>query len=438
VTRGDRHAINAESVTRHTLQNGATLLVFPNPASPSVAIGAYHAAGAVLETRESAGLASLSADVLNRGTANRTYLEFSEELDQVGASLAFHADTEYAAFGGRALAEDLELLLTLSTDVLANPTFPDDEVGRVRDQTLTVLAHAEYNPGSRAARRFRELLYGPSNPNGWPEDGYAETVREFQADDLRNFHARAYAPASLVLAVVGAVDPPVVRDLAERTIGSWTAGADAVGRTDWRTALDSADAPSSAPAEPRREDLTIEGKTQTEFLLGWMGIRRTDPSYYATIVANFILGQLGLGGRIGSNVRDTQGLAYHASSYAVPGLTRQPWSIRAGINPANVDRAIEASLKEARQLAETPPDDEELRLSKQALVGSLPLRLERNDGIASTLLMMERYGLGLDHLGVYPALVDAVTADDVRDVTAAVMADPAYTLVTAGPELQAG
>ncbi len=437
MTSGSRHAINADSVARHTLQNGATLLVYPNPASPSVAVGAYHAAGSVLETRETAGLASLTADALNRGTQDRTYLEFSEELDQVGASLAFHADTEYAALGGRALAEDLELLLTLSTDVLANPTFPNDEVGRVREQTLTVLAHAEDNPGSRASRRFRELLYGPSNPNGWPEDGYAASVREFQADDLRSFHARAYAPGSLVLAVVGAVDPPAVRDLAERTIGAWAPAPGAVTKAGWREALAAADAPQAAPAESRREDIAIEGKTQTEFLLGWMGIRRTDPSYYATIVANFILGQLGLGGRIGSNVRDTQGLAYHASSYAIPGLTRQPWSIRAGINPANVDRAIEASLKEARQLAETPPDDEELRLSKQALVGSLPLRLERNDGIANILLMMERYELGLDYLGGYPALVDAVTADDVRDVTAAVMAHPAYTLVTAGPELRA-
>ena len=438
MTAGPRHAINADSVARHTLQNGATLLVYPNPASPSVAIGAYHAAGSVLETRERAGLAGLTADALNRGTANRTYLEFSEELDQVGASLAFHADTEYAAFGGRALAEDLELLLTLSTDVLTHPTFPDDEVGRVREQTLTVLAHAEDSPGSREARRFRELLYGPSSPNGWPEDGYAETVREFQADDLRAFHTRAYAPASLVLAVVGSVDPPAVRDLAERTIGAWNADPHAASPADWRQALEAADAPPAAPAEPRREDLTIEGKTQTEFLLGWMGIRRTDPSYFATIVANFILGQLGLGGRIGSNVRDTQGLAYHASSYAVPGLTRQPWSIRAGINPANVDRAIEASLKEARQLAETPPDAEELRLSKQALIGSLPLRLERNDGIANMLLTLERYGLGLDYLGAYPGLIEAVTADDVRDATAAVMADPAYTLVTAGPELPTG
>ena len=438
MTTGSHHAINADTVARHTLPNGATLLVFPNPASPSVAIGAYHAAGAVLETRQSAGLASLTADALNRGTTNRTFLEFSQALDQVGASLAFHADTEYAAFGGRALAEDLELLLTLSTDVLAHPTFPDDEVGRVREQTLTVLAHAEDSPGSRAARRFRELLYGPSNPNGWPEDGYAETVREFQPDDLRAFHARAYAPASLVLAVVGAVDPPTVRDLAESTIGAWTADPDAVDSSGWRSALDAADPPPAAPPEPRREDLTIEGKTQTEFLLGWMGIRRTDPAFYATVVANFILGQLGLGGRIGSNVRDTQGLAYHASSYAVPGLTRQPWSIRAGINPANVDRAVDASLHEARQLAETPPDDEELRLSKQALIGSLPLRLERNDGIANMLLTMERYALGLDHLGVYSGLIDAVTAEDVREATATVMADPAYTLVTAGPELPTG
>ena len=278
MTTGSRHAINADTVARNTLPNGATLLVYPNPASPSVAFGAYHAAGAVLESREHAGLASLTADTLNRGTANRTFLQFSEELDQVGASLAFHADTEYAAFGGRALAEDLELLLTLATDVLAHPTFPDDEVGRVREQTLTVLAHAEDNPGSRAARRFRELLYGPSNPNGWPEDGYAETVREFQPDDLRAFHARAYAPASLVLAVVGAVDPPTVRDLAESTIGAWTADPDAVDSSGWRSALDAADPPPVQPPSRGAKICPLRAKRRPSFcLVGWGSVAPIRP-----------------------------------------------------------------------------------------------------------------------------------------------------------------
>ena len=120
MTDRTKRAIGASTVARHELPNGVTLLVYPNPTSPSVAITGYHAASAVLETQETAGLASLTAEALNRGTTSRTFLEFSQALDAVGASLSFHANTELGSFGGRALADDLELLLTLATDGLAH------------------------------------------------------------------------------------------------------------------------------------------------------------------------------------------------------------------------------------------------------------------------------------------------------------------------------
>ncbi len=431
-----RHPVNAASVTRQVLPNGVTLLVYPNPASPSVAVGGYHAAGSVLETRGAAGLASLTAEALTRGTAGRTFLEFSQALDNVGASLSFHALTEFAALGGSALAEDLGLLLDLMADALHNPTFPDEEVERLRDQTLTAIAQVEDRPSARAARRFRELLYGPDTPNGWPEEGYARTVARLTAGDLRDFHARAYAPATLTLAVVGAVDPERAAELAAATVGTWNAAPAAVSREGWGRALRGADG-ASAPAEPQRDDLTIAGKTQTEFLLGWLGLRRADPTYYAAIAANFILGQLGLGGRIGDNVRDTQGLAYHASSYMDAGLTRQPWTLRAGVNPANVDRAIAACRHEVQRLMDTPPGADELQLTKRALIGSLPLRLERNSGVARTLLGMERHGLGLDYLDEFPARVESLTPEAVRQALVTVMSSPNSTLVTAGPDLAA-
>ena len=434
-----QHRLNESTISRSELANGATLLVYPNPSSPSVAISGYHAAGSILETRDTAGLASLTADALNRGTPSRSFLEFSEALDDVGASLGFHADTEHAAFGGRALAEDLELLLTLATDNLANATFPDVEVTHLRDQTLAGIAYAEDNPAAIANRRFRELLYSDENPNGWPAEGYQQTVSRLEPHNLRDFHARTYSPSNLVIAVVGAVEPARVFDLATATIGTWPSSPypRRFRSEERRQALISAEA--SAPTSEslcRREHVPMPGKTQTEFVLGWLGFRRSDPEYYAAVVANYILGQMGLGGRIGTNVRDTQGLAYHATSSLGASLTTQPWTLRAGINPANLDRAIEASLDEALRLAETPPESEELNLTKQALIGSLPLRLERNEGIASVLLTMETYSLGLNYLDEYPDRIRHVSAAAVSGATARIMSNPAYTLVTAGPEFE--
>ena len=109
--------------------------------------------------------------------------------------------------------------------------------------------------------------------------------------------------------------------------------------------------------------------------------------------------------------------------------------VRAGINPANLQRAVETSLEEVRKLCEQPPSEEELRLTKQAMIGSLPLRLERNDGIAGLLLTIDRFDLGLDYLSRYPDLIDQVTGQDVQAAATAILSNPAYTLVTAGPEL---
>ena len=429
-------SINAQTVDRSTLPNGLTLLVYPNPSSPSVAVAGQHAAGAILETADMCGLACLTADALSRGTTTRSFLQFSSELDGVGASLVFGAGVEQAGFHGRSLAEHLEVLFRLAADGLQNPSFPDEDVNRLRDQVLTGIAQVEDDPSALSARRFQELLYGPENPYGRPEEGYRETVRGLSPQALRDFHARSHSPSTLTIAVVGAVEAHEVRDLAARYFGDWRSPPDAVTRRTWHDHIARYESAARAEAaEPQRADLTIAGKTQTEFTLGWLGIRRTDPAYYATMIANFILGQLGLGGRIGANVRDQQGLAYHAASYVEAGHARLPWSIRAGTNPANVEQAVGSSLEEARGLCERPPTDEELRLTKQAMIGSLPLRLERNDGIAGMLLTIERYRLGLDYLARYPDLINRVSGPDVQDVAAAVLARPGYTLVTAGPEL---
>ena len=428
-------AIGPDSVVRTTLANGVVLVVYPDPSSPSVAVTGQHAAGAILESEHQCGLAGLTADALSRGTTSRSFMEFSAELDDVGASLNFGAGIEDGALSGRALAEDVGLLLRLAADGLRNPLFPDDEVERLRDQALAGIAYAEDNPSALADRRFRELVFGRANPYGRPDEGYTETMAGLSSADLRDFHAAAFDPASLTLVVVGGVDPDDVHDQVVTQFEGWRSPSE--GAVERRLASIHAFDDVSAAGGGTRQDLSLEGKTQSEFTLGWPGVRRLDPQYFPVMIGNFILGQLGLGGRIGANVRDEQGLAYHATSHAESGHARLPWSLRAGVNPKNLQRAVDSSLHEAKRLAQDPPTDEELRLTKQAMIGSLPLRLERNGGIAGMLLTIESYDLGLDYLSRYPDLVAAVTADDVRCAAAQFLDPGSYTLVTAGPDLSA-
>ena len=228
--------INAGTVTRSTLPNGITLLVYENPASPSVAVAGRHAAAPILEKETDCGLASLTADALSRGTESRSFREFSAELDDVGASLGFGVSLEQAAFQGRALAEDLDVLLELASDGLQNPTFPEDEVDRLQDQVLTGIAQTEDASDALAERRFRELLYGQSNPLGRPIEGYADTVRGLTPDALREFHARAYDPTALTIAVVGAVEAIAVHGAAMAAFGGWRAPSHESTLDTWATA----------------------------------------------------------------------------------------------------------------------------------------------------------------------------------------------------------
>jgi len=185
--------------------------------------------------------------------------------------------------------------------------------------------------------------------------------------------------------------------------------------------------------ELRRRLAPVQGKTQSDIVLGWPGLARNDPDYMKARLANTILGVFGMMGRLGDNVRDQQGLAYYVYSQLEAGMGAGPWLAIAGVNPASVDRAVDGILHEVHRLRDEslPPDD--LADSQSFLTGSMPLRLETNEGIDSTLLDMERYNLGFDYLLRFADLVNAVTVDDIQDMARAYLNPDAYALAIAGP-----
>jgi zinc protease len=177
----------------------------------------------------------------------------------------------------------------------------------------------------------------------------------------------------------------------------------------------------------------MTNKTQADIVLGTVGPARAADGYYAARLGDVILGHLGLMGRLGETVRDQQGLAYYAYSGLEAGLGRGPWSVRAGVNPANVDQAIESILAEIARLQDEPVTDEELEDGQDFLTGSLPLRLETNEGIAGTLLDMELYQLGDDYIIRFPDLMRAVTKEQIQAVAQRYLDPEHYALAIAGP-----
>ncbi len=410
-------------ITRHELPNGIIVLVRENHSSPSVIVSGYLCVGAYDERPEQAGLATFTASALMRGTTHRAFEQIYEELESVGASVGVGGGTHSTGFGTKSLVEDLPLALDILADVLRHPTFPRDEIGKLRGEILTDLEERAHDTRRLAGLTFHELAYPKEHPYARSLIGYTETVSRLSRDDLAGFYASGYGPQGMVIVVVGAVETTDALAQIKAAFGDWESN------TYERAPLP--DVPHIA--EIRERTVIIPGKTQSDVVLGCPGPARAAPDFLDAVVCNTILGVFGLMGRLGEKVRDEQGLAYYSFSRVAGGPGPGPWCVIAGVNPANVERAIVSIRAEIRRICEEPVDEKELDDNKAFITGSLPLRLETNEGVTQTILNMEHYGLGLDYLQRYAGLINEITADRVQAVAQRWLDPDAYALAIAGP-----
>ncbi len=410
-------------ISRHELSNGIVVLICENHASPSVIVNGLVRVGAADERPEQAGLAAFTAAALMRGTARRTFAQIYEELESVGASAGISAGTYSTGFAGKSLAEDLPLVLDILSDALRHPTFPPDEIEKLRGEILTDLEERAHDTARMAALTFHELAYPAGHPYARSLSGYIETVSPITRDDLAAFYSGGYGPTGMIVVVVGAVKTDEALVQVEAALGDWTSS------TYERMPLP--DVPRIT--EARERFVPIPGKTQCDIVLGYPGPARTDPAFLDAAVCNTVLGVFGMMGRLGDKVRDEQGLAYYAYSRVDGGPGPGPWRVIAGVNPANVERAIASIRAEIARICEEPVDEQELADNKAFLTGSLPLRLETNEGVAQVILDMERYSLGLDYLQRYTGLIEAITAEQVQAAAQRWLDPDAYALAIAGP-----
>lgn len=410
-------------ILRHEFPNGIVLLTRENFTNPTVVVSGYLEAGSCDETPQQAGLASFTASALTRGTVHRTFDQIYEEVESVGASIGVSAGVHETGFSIKCLAEDLPRILDVLADVLRHPTFPPQEVDKLRGEMITDLEERAHDTRRMASLTFRELAYPPGHPYGRSVNGYIETVSPLTSEDLAAFYRAHYTSQGMVITVVGAVKATEAVDLVERAFGDWN------GPAPQRPASP----PVSPPETVRQKFVPIPGKTQTDIVLGYPGPARTDPAFLDALLCNTILGVFGMMGRLGDRVRDEQGLAYYAYSRIEGGRGPGPWTVIAGVNPANVERALESIRAELRRISQELVSPKELADSQSFLVGSLPLRLETNEGVAAALLEIERYSLGLDYLQRYGDRIRGITPERVLAVAQRYLNPDAYVLALAGP-----
>ncbi len=283
-----------QDIHRKVFPNGMTVLTRSNFNSPSVVLSGMLGAGSLFDRTEKLGTAYFTSLMLMRGTHTADFQTIFDRLESSGASLGFAASVHNTNFGGKALVEDLPLLIGTLADCLRNPIFPEQYVSRVRSQILTGLAIRAQDTAEMSALTFDRMLFG-DHPYGRPEDGFVETIQAIQQSDLVDFHRLHFGPQNLVIVVVGAVEAQEVFDQVEKALGDWInpqleplpqlPGLQTVSAT-------------------QKQHVNIPGKSQTDLVMGTLGPRRGSPDYLAASLGNNILGQFGMMGRIGEVVRE--------------------------------------------------------------------------------------------------------------------------------------
>jgi len=412
-------ALAAPIAHREVLPNGIVLLVAERPDVPIVAVRVFLKAGAVFDPADKGGLASLTSSVLTRGTAKRTGAQLDDAIEFVGGSLEAGTSRDGLTVSLSVLKRDLALGLDLLAEVVLTPTFPDTEVTRKVAQIQAAIKRSEEDPNTVAARALARLIY-PSHPYGKPVEGTIESVGKLTRDDVVAFHREHVRPDTAIVAVVGAVTVDEARRQVLARLGAWTRPSTpppAVG-------------PAIASGQARSETITRD-LSQATIMLGRQAIRQIDPDYFSLAVASYALGG-GSASRLYARVRDEGGLAYSVYSYLSPARYAASLFVAAQTRVGEVSKVNDLVRQELDRMVAGTVSEDELKLAKDYLIGSFPLRLDTTAKVADFIIAIEEQGLGLDYADRYKASVARVTASDVQRVAARFMVPDSFNRVVVG------
>jgi zinc protease len=415
------------SPQQFTLDNGLQVLLLTDKSTPTVTLGGYIKAGTEFDPDEKAGLASLVAENLTSGTKTKDVLTIAKALEKRGASLDFTAYREGMRIEGDSLAPDLSVMLQTLADVVKNSTFPKKELELNRQQALTNLKIELNEPSEVAIRTFLQSVYPQQHPlHTLPTEA---TLKQIKREDVIAFKAQHYRPDSTVLVIVGDFEPEQVRSLIQAEFGNWQA---------------SGAAPTlKYPTVPKPDKLVLRnpvlpGKAQAVTYMGYTGINRLDPRFYAASVMNQILGGDTLSSRLGSEVRDRQGLTYGIYSHFQAGKNYGIFLIELQTSPEDTTKAIASTRQLLQQIHQHGVTPQEVETAKRTLISNYNVSLANPEELTKRILLNQAYGLDISELRNFTQKIQQVSLEQVNQAARELLHPDKIVVVTAGPSIVAG
>jgi len=410
----------AQEPRREKLPSGLTVLVRENTSTPVVAASLFVRVGSRWETEQDAGISHLMQQVLLKGTTTRSALEIAETAEGLGGGISASADVDFSELRATALARNWKKMLELMADVALRPTLPDAEIDGERKAMLTALRSRQDQPFPLAMDTVMGRVYG-DHPYGRPVLGRPAALERIDRAALVAYHQRFYRAPRMILAVSGDVSAREVMAEVARRFGTAAGGE---GEPE-----------PTLPAAVARADRTVlvRPAAQAQVLVAFLAPPTSHPDYAAVKVLTTALGG-GMAGRLFTEVRDKQGLAYSTGGAYPSRLGPGVLYMQLGTAPANQARAEAAMLGELERIRRDPVNPSELNRAKAYLLGQFALDRRTNARLAWYDAFFEVLGVGPDFADRYTRDVEAVTADDLLRVARTYLAAP--TIVTLGPTAQ--
>jgi len=391
-------------VARRTLANGLRVLVAENHNAPLLSLRALVRSGADHDTLESAGLASIVADMLDEGAGSRDTIQLAEDIGLLGGALGTGADWDASYITLDVLSRNGGEAAAIFADVTARATLPADGLERVRAERLNEILQQRNEPGAIAGKRFANLLYG-TGAYGNSIIGNADSVSRLTIENVQRFYREHYLPNNSAIVVSGDIDSNNALSLIERALGDWPRGEEpprpnVTARPIDRSRIYVIDRPQAV---------------QSEIRVGHIGVARSSADYFPLSVMNAIFGGV-FNSRINLNLRERHGYTYGARSQFAFRRQAGPFVIAAPVRNEVTRESVEEMLIELRRIRTGDIEDAEFDDTKAYLMGVFPATVQTASDIASRLVDMELYGLPEDYFDRYRENIAAVTKDDIARV----------------------
>jgi zinc protease len=404
-----------------TLGNGLRVIVVDRPATPLVTAQIVIRNGGEVDPPELAGLGNMLSDLVTKGTENRSATQIAEEIEALGGSLYSSARWDSTRLGVDVMSSKIAPALDILADVARRPTFKEDEIERLRQQTLDELTVELGEPGSIARYVAARVIFGDA-PYGQPLAGTTESITRISRNDFLKYHQMWYRPDNAILILGGDIRANNAFALAQRYFGDWK-------RPPEKLPVLPAPRPLSTDA-PRVVVVDKPDAGQAAVLVTRPGIERTNPDYFRGVVANSVLS--GYSGRLNQEIRIKRGLSYGAGSQLDTRRSVGPFVASAQTKNQSAVQVADLLLGEVGRLATAPVPDIELNPRKAVVVGNFARNLETNAGLVAQVATLAVYGISFDEINRYIGNVQNISASDVQRFASSHLDAKATSIVIVG------